>query len=140
VITLRTGLEIDQREGEHTPLFCLHGIGGNTQSFQPQLQYFEGTRNIIAWNMPGYGGSAALPEMTFQSLADAAVAALDELKIEQAVFVGQSIGGMVALEMAPHLLLVGETRLSKKSFSRRDSLHWMPVKLCKLWRLHLYRR
>lgn len=123
MITLSTGLELEQCDGEKPPLFCLHGIGGNTASFEPQLRYFEGKRSIIAWNMPGYGGSAALPEMTFEALADAAVAALDELDIPQAVFVGQSIGGMVALEIAHRYpdrvaaqVLIGTT----PSFGGRD--------------------
>lgn len=121
---LHSGLSIDQREGSSQPaVFCMHGIGGNTKSFEPQLQYFEGKQKIIAWDMPAYGESTALSEMTFEALADAAITALDELGLQQVVFVGQSIGGMVALEIAHRhpervaaLVLVGTT----PSFGGRD--------------------
>ena len=38
------------------PVLCLHGIGGDRTSFADQLGQLGG-RRVIAWNMPGYGGS-----------------------------------------------------------------------------------
>ena len=55
--------------------------------------------------MPGYGPSAPMAEMSFASLCDRLCAALDALGIDRVVIAGQSIGGMIAQEMAirhPH--------------------------------------
>ena len=82
------------------PLICLHGIGGDATSFMPQLRGLAKSRRVLSWNMPGYGASAPLADMDFASLCDRLCAGLDALGIEQAVFVGQSIGGMIAQEMA----------------------------------------
>jgi 3-oxoadipate enol-lactonase len=82
-----------------TPLVFLHGVGGGATVFQAQLAHFGTRRRAVAWDMPGYGGSAALPEMTFPALADALARLLDQLRIERADLVGHSMGGMVALEM-----------------------------------------
>src|SRR6185436_14905353 len=55
---------------------------------------------LISWDMPGYGKSAPIPEMTWATLADSAVALLDHLGIGQVHLVGHSMGGMVAQEIA----------------------------------------
>lgn len=84
---------------DHPPVVCLHGIGGDARSFIPQIQGLAGQR-VYSWSMPGYGGSEQLAEMRFASLCDRLVAALDSLGLDRVVLVGQSIGGMIAQEMA----------------------------------------
>ena len=81
------------------PVLCLHGIGGDRTSFADQLGQLGG-RRVIAWNMPGYGGSDPLMQMDFAALSGAVVALLDALGIAIVHLVGQSIGGMIAQEVA----------------------------------------
>jgi pimeloyl-ACP methyl ester carboxylesterase len=81
------------------PLLFLHGIGGTRASFDAQLATFGAAWRAVAWDMPGYGASPALPRMTFPALADAAVRLLDHLGVGRAVVVGHSMGGMVAQEL-----------------------------------------
>ena len=81
------------------PVLCLHGIGGDRTSFADQLGQLGG-RRVIAWNMPGYGGSDPLMQMDFAALSGAVVALLDALGIATVHLVGQSIGGMIAQEVA----------------------------------------
>ena len=78
----------------------LHGIGGDADSWLPELEALADRCRAIAWDMPGYCDSPALPEMTFPALAGALRDLLDELDIGRAHLVGHSIGGMVALEFA----------------------------------------
>jgi 3-oxoadipate enol-lactonase len=78
----------------------LHGIGGDAQSFAPQLDALSRTRRAVAWNMPGYGGSEPAASLSFAALADALEELLDRLNIARADLFGHSIGGMVALEFA----------------------------------------
>ena len=85
------------RAGRRT-VVLLHGIGGGGETFAPQLEALADGFDVIAWNMPGYGGSRLDGEMTFAGLAEALEDLLDRLKAERADLVGHSIGGMVAQE------------------------------------------
>lgn len=86
--------------GAGPAVIFLHGIGGDAESWLPELEALADRCRAIAWDMPGYGGSPALPGMTFPALADAVKDLLGKLGIERAHLVGHSIGGMVALEFA----------------------------------------
>ncbi len=92
------GLTYEEAGDGDVPTLCLHGIGGNTRSFEPQLNGLDG--RVIAVNLPGYGGSDLSGELSFNGLADAVVGFMDALDFPRARFCGQSIGGMIALEMA----------------------------------------
>lgn len=116
------GITYDERGTGDIPILCLHGIGGDTTSFQPQLEGLSGNR-VIAWNMPGYGGSDPIPDVTFPALADKLRDFLNALNLPKAHLMGQSIGGMVAMEMAfthpqyvASLALIGTT----PAFGGRD--------------------
>lgn len=86
-------------EFKKLPVICLHGIGGNYTSFEKQISEL-GQRRVISWNMPGYYGSEALEEMTFLTLTKSVIKLMDNLGINQAHILGQSIGGMIAQEVA----------------------------------------
>jgi 3-oxoadipate enol-lactonase len=79
-------------------LIFLHGIGGCAKVWQLQLDAFGDRYTAIAWNMPGYGGSPPVPELTFPVLADALELLLDTLPNKRIHLVGHSMGGMVAQE------------------------------------------
>ncbi len=89
-------------QGDGPVLLFLHGIGGNHQSFDWQLPAFADRWRAISWDMPGYGGSAPLAEMTFENLAHGLARLLDHLDAPTAVIVGHSMGGMVAQEFMVH--------------------------------------
>lgn len=86
--------------GNGPAVVFLHGIGGDAESWLPELEALADRYRAIAWDMPGYGRSPALPEMTFPALAVASKDLLDKLDIDRAHLVGHSIGAMVALEFA----------------------------------------
>jgi len=90
---------IEQGSGRRALVF-LHGIGGSSRSFDWQLPAFAERWRAIAWDMPGYGASALEGEMTWGLLARSLVGLLDHLELDAAVFVGHSMGGMVAQELA----------------------------------------
>ena len=82
-----------------TTLVFLHGIGGGKKGFQSSVDFFaeQGFR-ALAWDMPGYGDSQLEGTLSFESLAASLEALLDAAKVQQAVLVGHSMGGMVALQ------------------------------------------
>jgi pimeloyl-ACP methyl ester carboxylesterase len=87
--------------GTHgSAVVLLHGLGGNAASWQPQLDGLATHHRVLAWEMPGYGRSAPLPEMTFATVGDALAALLDAHGIDAAHLVGHSLGAMVAQEFA----------------------------------------
>jgi len=80
------------------PVIFLHGIGGGAESFNAQLAQLT-NYNCIAWNMPGYGASTTeYWPPTFESLCNALHDFIVELGFKQVHLVGQSIGGMLAIE------------------------------------------
>lgn len=81
-------------------ILYLHGVGGDSTSFDAQIGAGGPGFAHIAWDMPGYGDSAPLPEMTFAALAEAALRLIDALEIEKAHVIGHSMGGMIAQELA----------------------------------------
>ncbi len=96
-----TGVPFALRAGRSgTPVVLLHGLGGNAESWRPQLDALARDHRVLAWEMPGYGRSPALPEMTFAAVGDALAALLDAEGCDAAHLVGHSLGAMVAQEFA----------------------------------------
>ncbi|PSO16057.1 alpha/beta hydrolase [Bradyrhizobium sp. MOS003] len=77
------------------PLIFLHGIGGAARSWRQQLATFGNRFRAIAWDMPGYGGSAPLASVSIAALADALQQFIEQLGATSPILVGHSIGGMI---------------------------------------------
>jgi pimeloyl-ACP methyl ester carboxylesterase len=91
------------RAGQGEPLVLIHGVASHWQVWKPVLPALERERDVIAVDLPGFGGSASLPigvVPNASALADAVAAFLDSLGIERPVVAGNSLGGWVALELA----------------------------------------
>jgi 3-oxoadipate enol-lactonase len=80
-------------------LVFLHGIGGAARAWRGQLDYFGESYYAIAWDMPGYGGSAPLAAVSIASLADALQDFLHATGVIKPVIVGHSIGGMIVQQL-----------------------------------------
>ena len=81
------------------PLVFLHGIGGAARAWRGQLAAFSDRYRAIAWDMPGYGGSALLPSVSIAALADALRDFLQEIGAAKPILVGHSIGGMIVQQL-----------------------------------------
>ncbi|MCY7340261.1 MAG: alpha/beta hydrolase [Sphingomonas bacterium] len=82
-----------------TPILFLHGVGSTKEVWRPQLAHFGAHRPAYAIDYPGYGESEFRAAATLDDFADAALAALDALGIEQAHICGLSLGGVVAIAL-----------------------------------------
>lgn len=88
-------------EGQGPVLLLLHGLGGNRQSWQANIEGLARRHRVIAPDLPGFGGSEpyrGTPSMS--RYADTIVDFLDTLGVGSAVFVGNSMGGLLSIEAA----------------------------------------
>jgi pimeloyl-ACP methyl ester carboxylesterase len=91
------------RSGHGEPVLMVHGIGSQWQVWRPMIPLLEREREVIAVDLPGFGASPALPdgaEPTPDALTDAVVGFLDEIGLDTPLVVGNSLGGLVTLELA----------------------------------------
>jgi len=82
-------------------VILLHGAGGNQLHWPPELRRIAGER-IYAPDLPGHGKSDGIGRQSIADYAGCVLAFMDELKIRKAIFVGHSMGGAIALQMALH--------------------------------------
>ena len=90
------------RGGTGQPLVLVHGLGLSWRSWQPVLDALEGSHDVVAIDLPGFGDSPP-PDRAALSparLADAVESEIDRLGLESPAVVGNSLGGWVALELA----------------------------------------
>lgn len=80
---------------DKTPLVFLHGIGGAARAWRGQISTFSDRYHALAWDMPGYGGSAPLDGVSISTLADALQDFLHQIGAPKPVVIGHSIGGMI---------------------------------------------
>jgi pimeloyl-ACP methyl ester carboxylesterase len=91
------------RTGAGEPLVLLHGIGATSELWDPVVPAAAARHEVIAVDLPGFGGSAALDPSTPPSAAALAAAVHDFLQakgVERPHVAGNSLGGRVALELA----------------------------------------
>ncbi|MGA2288846.1 MAG: alpha/beta fold hydrolase [Bradyrhizobium sp.] len=81
------------------PLVFLHGIGGAARAWRSQLDAFGDRFRSLAWDMPGYGGSAPLATVSIGALADALQDFLRQVGAIKPMIVGHSIGGMIVQQL-----------------------------------------
>ena len=99
-IETRVGRISTMEAGEGPPLLCLHGLGGTKASFLPTLSALAERNRVIAVDLPGFGDSHKPLTAAYDApyFADAVVAMLDELELDRADLVGNSMGGRIAIE------------------------------------------
>ena len=91
------------RAGSGPTLALIHGLGGSLVNWEPVLDLVAAERDVIAVDMPGFGGSDPLPadaEHTPAAMGRAIAAHLASLGVERPHLAGNSLGAWAALEMA----------------------------------------
>jgi pimeloyl-ACP methyl ester carboxylesterase len=86
--------------GGAAAVVLIHGAGGSRLSWPPQLRRLAG-RRTLAVDLPGHGASPSLARpVSIPDYAAALVEWMDAIHLEQALLVGHSMGGAVALWLA----------------------------------------
>jgi 3-oxoadipate enol-lactonase len=92
----RRGVRIRSFEGgDGPPLLLVHGFGGSAWNFA-ELAPLLSRRRLIIPDLPGHGGSSALPAASLAGFADVVASLLEE----PVDVLGHSMGGVVALRLA----------------------------------------
>jgi pimeloyl-ACP methyl ester carboxylesterase len=87
--------------GEGRDVLLIHGLGATKASFFETAALLSRRYRIHAIDLPGFGSSSKplTAPYTAQWFAEHALGAMDELGIERAHLVGNSLGGRVAIEI-----------------------------------------
>jgi pimeloyl-ACP methyl ester carboxylesterase len=90
--------------GTGKPVILLHGLGATKASFLPTIDALTPAYRTIAVDLPGFGDSDKPLWAAYDApyFARSIVALLDALELDSAHFVGNSMGGRVALELGLH--------------------------------------
>jgi len=86
--------------GAGPPILFLHGLGGNSASWQPQFEAFSDRYRVVAWDMPGFGQSELMPLATTRDYSTLARHLMDALGIDRAVGVATSYGTVILADLA----------------------------------------
>ena len=104
---VRDGLRLHYRDypgsADRPPLLCLHGLTRNVRDFADFAERHSPHFRVIALDFRGRGRSDNDPLPTRYTplvYAGDVIELLDQLGIDQAIFVGTSLGGLVTLAIA----------------------------------------
>ena len=82
-----------------TPLVLVHGHPFDRTMWTPQIEAFSAGRRVIAPDLRGYGASPVVPGITLLSdFARDIASLLDELKVDDFVLAGLSMGGQIVMD------------------------------------------
>jgi 3-oxoadipate enol-lactonase len=83
------------------PVVFVHGGLSSHHAFDPQLEHFVRTNRVLAADLRGHGHSAAgETPSSIETMADDVAFLCDSEGMVQALVVGHSMGGLVALDLA----------------------------------------
>lgn len=92
-------ISYEDSDGDGPPIIWSHGFLMDRTMFDPQVAGLPEHRHV-RWDQRGFGRTESTGSFTYWDSADDAVALLDHLNIDQAVFAGMSQGGFLSLRAA----------------------------------------
>jgi pimeloyl-ACP methyl ester carboxylesterase len=116
--------------GEGEPLLLVHGLGGAAANWLALAPLLLATRRLLVPELPGHGGSSALPAApSLNAYADRLGLVLEHEGLASAGVVGHSLGGAIALRLSIRrpdavsaLVLAGAAGISSGTRNARYAL------------------
>jgi pimeloyl-ACP methyl ester carboxylesterase len=88
-------------DGTALPLVLVHGLGGTIENWRALAPALAERHRVLVPDLPGHGGSTVLSEARdVDALAGSVLAIAEAEEMHEAVWVGHSLGGAVALRAA----------------------------------------
>jgi pimeloyl-ACP methyl ester carboxylesterase len=112
------------RTGHGEPLVLLHGLGHRRQGWDAVVPLLAADRDVIAVDFPAMGESAVPPVGDYRTMADMVEKLFGSLGIERPHVAGNSLGGLVALELAARGSVRTATALSPAGFWNAPEVLW----------------
>lgn len=81
--------------GDKKWVVFIHGIGGNTLTWNNQIEDFKQKYNLLLINLPWHGDSKIKDKISKNVISEEIKNVLDKEKIETAHFIGTSLGSLV---------------------------------------------
>jgi pimeloyl-ACP methyl ester carboxylesterase len=108
------------RAGSGDPLVLIHGIGSRWQVWEPVLEPLALEYDVIALDLPGFGQSEMPPPGTppgAESLTTLVAEFLGSMGFDWPHVAGNSLGGLIALELARRGVARSATAISPAGFA-----------------------
>ncbi|MEU1312958.1 alpha/beta hydrolase [Streptomyces cinnamoneus] len=115
----RTVEVVYERIGGGEPLVLLHGIGHHLQVWDPVVGILAAERDVIAVDLPGFGLSPGLPDgvsYDLRGVVPVLGALFDALGLDRPHVAGNSLGGLLALQLGHEKRVRSVTALSPGGF------------------------
>lgn len=91
---------VDEGRGDQTIIF-IHGLGSYLKAWEKNIAGLKDQYRCIAVDLPGYGKSSKKPHSGMMSFYAGVIKDLiDELKLENVVLAGHSMGGQISMMVA----------------------------------------
>jgi pimeloyl-ACP methyl ester carboxylesterase len=98
--TVAVATLVGEVQGEGFPVVMIHGLGGTSNMFQPQMAALASYR-VIRLDLPGAGRSPRpIEPLSIEGMRGAVVTALRSLGVYRAHFVGHSMGTIICQQIA----------------------------------------
>jgi pimeloyl-ACP methyl ester carboxylesterase len=88
------------RSGAGPPVVLVHGFASSLYTWKDVLPELTVSHDVVALDLPGFGGSDRPPDLSFEELPAAVVGLMDVLELPRAALVGNSMGGGVVAVVA----------------------------------------
>jgi len=121
--------------GQGKSIVFLHGFMENSKIWNPFVSLFSETHQVITIDLTGHGKSLTQNETnSIETMADDVIELVKHLGVEQATFVGHSMGGYVSLALAEvypqfvdKVVLVNSTTLPDSNEKKEQRLKVIPT-------------
>jgi pimeloyl-ACP methyl ester carboxylesterase len=94
---------VDAGQGTALPVVLVHGFGGSTAVWDPQIDHLKTARRVVALDLRGHGQSDVAPRQSdyeVPAMAGDIAAVADALGLQRFALVGHSLGASVATAYA----------------------------------------
>ncbi len=89
-----------EQQGSGPAVIMVHGLGGTSNTFQPQASILARRFRVIRPDLPGAGRSASLPAGSLTTVAAALIALANRLDADSFHLVGHSLGTVISQILA----------------------------------------